>query len=253
VDATTRQGTGELSTPVESPTASTAGTDAPLSNAQLLTVAESLWTTRLQVAFPELPHVAFVLDRGARQGSRKLGHWWAKTWTPRHATSNDPEEPRPALGEVFLASEHLADGAEEVLNTLLHEAAHALAFARGVVDTPDGRYHNRRFRDHATEVGLIAIRPPQNPRYGWCVTALAPGTAEAYAAELRALDTAIRGWRKLPPRQPAPARKKRRRRNHVALECGCIIDPLRVWVRPGQRHRALRCDTCGLLLTECSR
>jgi len=50
------------------------------------------------------------------------------------------------LPEVFVGGEGLARGPAEVLGTLLHEAAHALADVRGIKDTSrQGRWHNARF------------------------------------------------------------------------------------------------------------
>ena len=60
-----------------------------------------------------------------------------------------------ARPEVFITSELLADGAADVFGVLLHEAAHAIAAARGAKDTSrQGRYHNARFKLIAEEVGL---------------------------------------------------------------------------------------------------
>lgn len=62
-----------------------------------------------------------------------------------------------------------------VLGTLLHEAAHGVASTRGIKDTSrQGRYHNRRFAQLATELGIVvapdgargwsATTPPHHPR-----------------------------------------------------------------------------------------
>jgi hypothetical protein len=48
-----------------------------------------------------------------------------------------------------------AEGATHTLTTILHEATHALAHARGVKDTSrQGKYHNRRFMELAGELDL---------------------------------------------------------------------------------------------------
>ena len=47
--------------------------------------------------------------------------------------------------ELFVAGECLAEGPRQTLQTMLHEAVHALAHARGVKDTSrGGKYHNKR-------------------------------------------------------------------------------------------------------------
>lgn len=49
--------------------------------------------------------------------------------------------------EVFVGGEGLARGPADVLATLLHEAAHALAHVRGIQDTSrQGRWHNAQFK-----------------------------------------------------------------------------------------------------------
>ncbi|WP_156046190.1 hypothetical protein [Herbidospora cretacea] len=53
--------------------------------------------------------------------------------------------------ELFIAGELLALGAARVLQTMLHEAAHALAHVRGIKDTSrsGNRYHNSLFAELA--------------------------------------------------------------------------------------------------------
>ena len=107
---------------------------------------------------------------GAPRGALKLGHFAAMRWTHADAatTGRRRHAGRPALPEVFVGGEGLALGAVDVLGTLLHEATHALAHVRGIRDTSrQGRYHNRRFRDLATEVGL-EVR--EVPVIGWSDT-----------------------------------------------------------------------------------
>ncbi len=54
----------------------------------------------------------------------------------------------------MISGEGLARTAREVLGTLLHEAAHALAAARGITGTSrQGRYHNRKFATFADRAG----------------------------------------------------------------------------------------------------
>lgn len=63
--------------------------------------------------------------------------------------------------ELFLNADRRAphrsvSAAEGVLVTLLHEACHVWAQAKGVRDTSrDGRYHNRRFAEIALMIGLV--------------------------------------------------------------------------------------------------
>jgi hypothetical protein len=68
-------------------------------------------------------------------------------------------EAAASLSEVFITADGLAGSATEVLGTLVHEASHAIAFQRGIKDTSrQGRYHNKRFKALAEEVGLAVRR-----------------------------------------------------------------------------------------------
>ncbi len=94
------------------------------------------------------------------------------------------------MPEVFVGGEGLALGAVDVLGTLLHEATHALAHVRGIQDTSrQGRYHSRKFRDLAEEMGLFVA---EAPGIGWSDTFVPEATRTDYADILDALTAAIR-------------------------------------------------------------
>jgi 16S rRNA U516 pseudouridylate synthase RsuA-like enzyme len=70
----------------------------------------------------------------------------------------------------MVSGEGLTRGAPQVFATLLREAAHALSREREIRDTSrEGRYHNRRFRRMAEELGL---RVERHERRGWAITEL---------------------------------------------------------------------------------
>jgi hypothetical protein len=103
-----------------------------------------------------------------------------------------------------------------VLGTLLHEAAHGLAYARQVSDTSrQGRYHNRRYATLAGELGLdVAHLQP----IGWSATSVPEPTAARYAEVLAKLAAALVLWRRAEQTSPAgPGRS----RNALACSCGC--------------------------------
>lgn len=86
--------------------------------------------------------------------------------------------------------EGLARGPVEVLGTLLHEAAHALAHERGIQDTSrQGRWHNTRFKELATEVGVTVEK---DARIGWSPTTVPDATRAGYATALAQLGAALR-------------------------------------------------------------
>src|SRR5208283_155330 len=82
---------------------------------------------------------------------------------------------------------------QEVLGTLLHEAAHALAAARGIKDTSrQHRYHNTKYKTLAEELGIAVAF---DPTIGWSITTVPDHTAEDYADQLTALQAAMTLWR----------------------------------------------------------
>ena len=88
--------------------------------------------------------------------------------------------------EIMVSGEGLRRDPRSVLGTLLHEAAHALAAARGIQDTSrQGRYHNRKFQAHAAELG---IDTEHDPKLGWSITTVPDPTASRYADQLAELE-----------------------------------------------------------------
>lgn len=155
---------------------------------RLVQALEHVWGA-IQRRHPEVPAVVVTLGAGSvgvPRGVLKLGHFAADRWTAGSPGS-------PAVAELFVGGEGLAQGAESVLATLLHEAAHGLADVRQVQDTSrQGRYHNTRYKALGEEVGLVVT---QVAGIGWSGTALADRTSVRYAAELFQLAGAITAYR----------------------------------------------------------
>lgn len=131
----------------------------------LVRTLEDAWAT-IRRNHPDVPDAVVILAPGTEQGrpGTVLGHYAPLRWQPAGAGDT--------LSEIMVAGESVALGVEEILNTLLHEAAHALGWARGVKNTSrQGRYHNSEFAALAREMGLT---PPEAPckRLGFsnCVT-----------------------------------------------------------------------------------
>ena len=105
----------------------------------------------------------------------RLGHFAAARWRA------GPDE----VPELFVGGEGLERGPNELLGTLLHEAAHGLGSVRGVQDTSrQGRYHNERYRALAEELGLRAARIGA---IGWSDTTVVPETELRYRSALERL------------------------------------------------------------------
>ena len=91
---------------------------------------------------------------------------------------------------MFVGSEGLAWGPADVLATLLHEAAHALAQVRGINDTSrQGRWHNARFKSVVEEVGIAVSK---DPRLGWSPTTLTTASRSAYTEMITELASVLR-------------------------------------------------------------
>ena len=133
----------------------------------LVAALEGAWAA-IRREHPGVPQAVLITGAGSRPDGRglRLGHFAAGRW--------QADQPG-AIAEIFVGGEGLARGATRVLATLLHEAAHALAHKRQLKDTSrQGRYHNRRFKDLAEQVGL---QVEHHPTLGWSPTTLPERTA----------------------------------------------------------------------------
>ena len=116
----------------------------------------------------------------------------------------------------MISGEGLRRTPQNVLGTLLHEAAHALAHARGIKDTSrQGRYHNKHFKTLAEELGLIV---EHDQRTGWSASTITDVTGIAYARQLRDLTDAMTLWRHS---EAATGPTTRRNSNFIAAVCPC--------------------------------
>jgi hypothetical protein len=180
-------------------------TTTPDGTASLLVGAlEHAWQT-IRSRHPDVPDAVVVVASGAEGKRLNLGHFAPHRWQVAGADRH----------EVLIGGEGLQRGPLEVLGTLLHEAAHGLAQARGVQDTSrQGRYHNRRYATLAGELGLevTSVQP-----IGWSATTVPEPTAAAYAAQLEELATALVLWRRQEHRIGPGARS----RNLLAATCEC--------------------------------
>jgi hypothetical protein len=180
-------------------------TTTPDGAASMLVAAlEHAWQT-IRRRHPDVPEAVLVVASGTEGKRLNLGHFAAHRWQVAGADRH----------EVLVGGEGLQRDPVEVLGTLLHEAAHGLAQARGVQDTSrQGRYHNRRYATLARELGLevTSVQP-----IGWSATAVPEPTADRYAAQLEQLAAALVLWR----RQEHRIGTGTRSRNLLAAACGC--------------------------------
>ena len=187
-------------------TAAPASTAPEVAASAVVAALERAWTT-IRTRHPEVPQAVVILGAGseARKGLFKLGHFAAARW---HVNGD-------RRAEVLVSGEGLQRGARDVLDTLLHEAAHGLAHARDVKDTSrQGRYHNRHFARLAAELGLDVAC---DPKIGWSLTTVPDQLATVYAEQLADLDAALTLWRYAEQQTGQTSTS----RNLLACQCPC--------------------------------
>jgi hypothetical protein len=159
-------------------------TASPDGTASLLVAAlERTWQA-IRQHHGDVPDAVLVVASGTEGKRLNLGHFAPHRWQVNGSDRH----------EVLVGGEGLQHGPTDVLGTLLHEAAHGLAQARGVADTSrQGRYHNRRYATLARELGLeVAVQSP----IGWSHTTVPEPTAGRYAAQLEQLAAVLVLWRR---------------------------------------------------------
>ena len=234
---------------------------------QLIAALEAVWA-EIRARHPEVPEVVMVTG----SGKSGLGLVWGHHRSREHAWRNgrfiahaDGTVERDGRPEIFVSGECLGAGPAMVLETMLHEAAHALADARGVKDTSrQNRYHNGRFRAFAEELGLEYKHDTPDTVLGYSDMTLTEETREAYREVLEALERTIALTMELPSWVRAGlggalggGRKggdgirgggrrgggQGRGRNYVKAACGC---PRTIRVAPSVLEAApITCGACG--------
>ena len=136
----------------------------------LIAALEQTWAD-IRHRTPQLPEVVVVTGTGLSSGAVHVDATWGH-FGPDHWIQGHPTEAGQAAAldlsaarrkpELFVAGECLAKGPRQTLQTMLHEAVHALAHARRVNDTSrGGKDHNTRaFVALASALGLAW---PQRP------------------------------------------------------------------------------------------
>ncbi|MFI9332922.1 hypothetical protein ACIGZJ_35980 [Kitasatospora sp. NPDC052868] len=195
---------------------------------RIITALERVWA-QIQRHHPEVPDCVMITGsgltgrkgRGGQPAGMKRGHHSADKWV----------EPGGRAPEIFVAGELLALGGREVLQTLLHEAAHAVGARRGIKTTSSqgNRWHNRRFAELAKELGL---EPPKRaqPVLGFSFCVVTDATLARYARAVQGFDGAqlpfleagaggAAGGVDAPKEKKPPAEKTGGKR--VKVLCGC--------------------------------
>jgi hypothetical protein len=174
---------------------------------QLVGALTSAWRA-IKARHAEVPEVVLTV------GSGTIG---VKAWpgAVRSFRGRPLAARRHRTRRAVCRGEGLQRGAGPVLATLIHEAAHGVAFARGVKDTSrGGKYHNKKFKDIAESMGLVIAH---DPVIGFSPTTLPPSTAEQYRKVITALDAAITAYR----HAEVAGVSRPKASNYVKAECEC--------------------------------
>jgi hypothetical protein len=177
---------------------------------RLVIALDQTWQAIQGRHYPDVPPVIITLGSGSMGAGRRLrlGHFAASRWQ----LGNGPDG---QVSELFVGGEGLRRGALEVLGTLLHEAAHGVAHARGITDTSrDGKYHNTKFRALAQDLGLSV---EQDKTLGWQTTKVTDATAKIYKAEIKRLTDALVIFRHSEVKGTGTGAD----RNYIVCECDC--------------------------------
>jgi hypothetical protein len=222
----------------------------------VVALIERVWD-RIRADHPELPEV--VVTTGSGEGV-KWGHFRPESWKLAEADGR--------MHEFFLASEALAKGATQVLQTTIHEAAHTLSKARGIKDTSrQGRWHNAEFKKAAAELGLEHKSAVAHKSHGFSFVTLTEGTKAKYADLLEELNRELKltgllpfwmggtdeedeqGGEKITGKPKAGEGEEKAKSGNLKATCRCE-EP--VIIRLSQKVLDLgvvRCDSCSELFT----
>lgn len=191
---------------------------------------ETLWG-KIRERNERIP--AAIFEIGPGRGSLCTGVGWDQRY--------------PVIRASLMRGDRNATAAE-VLQELLHCAAHAIVYEPGKVAPTEGRYHDKSYRAAAESLGLDveASDPVGGAADGWSITTLARGTLSRYRAEVDRLNRALARWE---PTEQQKRQDPRQSRTQVMVQCSCT--PPRK-VRAGQKvldKGGIRCEICGELFT----
>lgn len=229
-------------------TTSTTTAAAGATGSRIITALETAWS-EIQRRLPEVPDVVMITGASAQKFGDVWGYHAPEQWARAQEEGRAPE--------LFIAGELLARGPRETLQTVMHEAAHALGAARGIRTTSDsGRYHNKRFAALANEIGLTAPAKPLK-RYGFTDVTLGDAAAAEWADVIAALEGGIIAYRYDPGAVVATAGEddeagdaetgtgEKRGGQRPAAECGCAPPRRLRLTRKQLAEGPLICGVCN--------
>lgn len=142
----------------------------------LIEALTRIWS-RIRVHHPDVPGVMLLAAPSSRRDLSVLGHFAPLRWRGKKEGNHHSHE-------VVVVAEHLDRDPADIVGTLLHEAAHAKNFERGVRDCTKSQYHNTQFKAAAEELGLAV---EFSRTYGHAFTKLKEETKLRYDEDIRHL------------------------------------------------------------------
>ena len=147
---------------------------------RLVEALAAVWS-KIREHHPDVPGVVILAAPSLRKQLNVLGHFAALRWSARKKGDQH-------FHEVVVVAEHLDRTAQEIVGTIVHEAAHAMNFERQVFDCSRSQYHNQRFKEAAEE---LSLEVEQVPHYGFAKTRMTEKTVARYAEEIAQLNDAL--------------------------------------------------------------
>lgn len=211
-------------------------TTLQISTTTIIQTLNDAWAD-IRQRHPEVPGVMIVTGRRRHKSEGNIrGQHCKETW---HAHGEDDR-----LAEVWISGERLAEGGKEVMQTLLHEAAHALAGVRKIRDTSNkNRYHNKAFVKIAEELGLMGPESSGGPSLGYSNCIITELTANKYICQIEALDHACKSFV-----APALTEEVKTRTPSVKAYCECPDDNYVTWSKKLQK----KYEELGIYPLECA-
>ena len=179
-------------------------------SADLVRTLGNVWRM-IQRRNPDVPDVVITIASGTNRKGLTLGHFATNAW----------QNGKGKVHELMVGAEGLSRGAEDILTTLLHEAAHGVCTGRieaaeKAGDTNarkamndcsrQGRWHNANFRANALEIGLTypegtgdngkPLRPPAYEQLGWSAATLSDESRERYARQIAEIEKILIAYRR---------------------------------------------------------
>lgn len=203
-----------------------------------IVIALNFAWSEIQRKHPEIPGVMIVTGRRRHKSESTIrGSHCAETW---HV-----HEVEDRVAEVWVSGERLGEGGEQVMQTLIHEAAHALANKRGLKDTSNkNRYHNKTFVKLAEELGLEGPGSSAGPALGYSNCTITEVTAKSYESAIERLERACKNFV-----VPAQQDEAKARKESIKAVCQCDTEGGEItWTKKLQK----RYEEIGIYPLECA-